>query len=45
MTLEEIKKLSVLEPFSIESDREEQWYLVGLKQGIEIAEEHFKSIL
>lgn len=43
MTREDIEQLNVVEPYCFESDREEQWYNVGLKHGLEIADEHPKS--
>ena len=43
MTREDIMQLNVVEPYCFESDREEQWYNVGLKNGLEIADEHPKS--
>ena len=42
MTREDIEQLNVVEPCCFESDREEQWYNVGLKDGLEIADEHPK---
>ena len=32
MTREQIEQLSELEPYCFETDREEQWYRVGLKE-------------
>lgn len=43
MTREDIEQLNVIEPYCFESDREEQWYNIGLKHGLEIADEHPKS--
>ena len=43
MTREDIEQLNVVEPYCFESDREEQWYNIGLKYGLEIADEHPKS--
>lgn len=43
MTREDIEQLYVVEPYCFESDREEQWYNIGLKYGLEIADEHPKS--
>lgn len=43
MTREDIEQLNVVEPYCFESDREEQWYNIGLKNGLEIADEHSKS--
>lgn len=42
MTREDIEKLNAFEPYSFETDREEQWYQVGLKQGLKVADEHPK---
>lgn len=38
MTREDIKQLNVVEPYCFESDREEQWFKVGLQYGLEIAD-------
>ena len=43
MTREDIEQLNVVEPYCFESDREEQWYNIGLKHGLEIADENPKS--
>lgn len=43
MTREDIEQLNVVEPYCFESDREEQWYNIGLKGGLEIADSHPKS--
>lgn len=43
MTREDIEKLNAVEPYCFESDREEQWYNIGLKNGLEIADEYPKS--
>lgn len=40
MTREDIEQLNVVEPYCFESDREEQWYNIGLKHGLEIADEN-----
>lgn len=40
MTREEIEQLYVEEPNSFETDREEQWYKVGLKEGLVTADSH-----
>lgn len=42
MTREDIEQLNVVEPYCFESDREEQWYNVGLKDGSEIADNNPK---
>lgn len=38
MTREEIESLNVQTPYSFETDREEQWYQVGLIEGLEAAD-------
>ena len=43
MTRENIEQLNVVEPYCFESDREEQWYNIGLKHGLEIADNNPKS--
>ena len=43
MTREDIEQLNVVKPYCFESDREEQWYNIGLKHGLEIADKHPKS--
>lgn len=43
MTREDIEKLNVVEPYCFESDREEQWYQVGLQEGLDVADNHPKS--
>lgn len=43
MTREDIEKLNAVEPYCFETDREEQWYNIGLKNGLEIADEYPKS--
>ena len=43
MTREDIEQLNVVEPYCFESDREEQWYNIGLKHGLEIADENPQS--
>lgn len=43
MTREDIEQLNVAEPYCFESDREEHWYNIGLKHGLEIADQHPKS--
>ena len=40
MTREEIEQLYVEEPNCFETDREEQWYKVGLKEGLAAADSH-----
>ena len=43
MTREDIEQLNVVEPYCFESDREELWYNIGLKDGLEIADNNPKS--
>ena len=43
MTREDIERLNDVEPYCFESDREEQWYNIGLKDGLEIADNNPKS--
>ena len=38
MTREEIEQLNEAEPYCFETDREEQWYKVGLQEGLRIAD-------
>lgn len=38
MTREEIEQLNEVEPYCFETDREEQWYRVGLQEGLSIAD-------
>ena len=39
MTREDIEQLNILEPYCFETDLEEKWYNIGLKHGLEIADE------
>lgn len=43
MTREEIEQLNVVEPYCFETDREEEWYNVGLIEGLETADTNPKS--
>lgn len=43
MTREDIEKLNAVELYCFETDREEQWYQVGLKEGLKAADKHPKS--
>ena len=43
MTREEIEKLNEVEPYCFETDREEQWYRVGLHEGLSIADANQKQ--
>ena len=44
MTREEIEKLEEIEPYCFETDKEEQWYKIGLKEGLETADNNPKWI-
>ena len=39
MTREDIEQLNILVPYCFETDIEEKWYNIGLKHGLEIADE------
>lgn len=43
MTREEIEQINEVEPYCFETTREEQWYSVGLKEGLETADANPKS--
>ena len=43
MTRQEIEQLNEVEPYCFETDREEQWYRVGLQEGLSIADANPKS--
>ncbi len=43
MTRHEIKKAHYIEPYCFENDQEEQWYRIGLLEGIELAEDEIIS--
>ena len=43
MTREEIEQLNEVKPYCFEMDREEQWYRVGLKEGLKAADANPKS--
>ena len=43
MTREEIEQLNEVEPYCFETDREEQWFNVGLKEGLKVADANPKS--
>lgn len=43
MTREEIEQLNEAEPYCFETDREEQWYRVGLQEGLGTADDNPKS--
>ena len=38
MTREEIEQLNEVEPYCFETDREEQWFNVGLQEGLKVAD-------
>lgn len=40
MTRKEINELNVVEPYCVETDREEQWFNVGLKAGLDVGEKY-----
>ena len=42
MTRQEIEQLNEVEPYCFKTDREEQWYRVGLQEGLSIADENPK---
>ena len=39
MTREDIELLNISVPYCFETDLEEKWYKIGLKHGLEIADE------
>lgn len=43
MTREQIEQLNEAEPYCFETSREEQWYNVGLQEGLKIADANPKS--
>ena len=43
MTRQEIEQLNEVKPYCFETDREEQWYRVGLQEGLSIADANPKS--
>ena len=43
MTREEIEQLNEVEPYCFETDREEQWFKVGLQEGLRVADANPKS--
>lgn len=43
MTREEIEQLNEVEPYCFETAREEQWYRVGLQEGLATADDNPKS--
>ena len=45
LTREFIESLSDVEPYCFETDREEQWFNVGLKYGLNVADSDPKSLI
>ena len=43
MTREEIEQLNEVEPYCFETDREEQWFNIGLRYGLDVAGSDPKS--
>ena len=43
MTREEIEQINEFEPYCFETTREEQWYRIGLKEGLETADANPKN--
>lgn len=43
MTREEIEQINEVEPYSFETSGEEQWYRIGLLEGLETADANPKS--
>ena len=43
ITREYIEQLNNVEPYCFENDREEQWFNIGLKYGLDIADSNPKS--
>lgn len=43
MTREEIEQFNETEPYCFETDREEQWFKVGLQEGLKVADTNPKS--
>ena len=43
MTREDIEQINIVEPYCFETDREEQWYCIGLKYGLDVADSNPKS--
>lgn len=44
ITRKDIETLNVIEPFEFETEREEQWFNVGLKYGLGVADTEPKSV-
>ena len=43
LTREDIEELNNIEPYCFETDREEQWFNVGLQYGLDVADANPKS--
>ena len=43
MTREEIEQLNEVEPYCFETDREKQWFNIGLRYGLDVADSDPKS--
>lgn len=43
LTREDIEELNYIEPYCFETDREEQWFNVGLQYGLDVADANPKS--
>ena len=43
LTREDIEELNDIEPYCFETDREEQWFNVGLQYGLDVADANPKS--
>ena len=43
MTREEIEQINEFEPYCFETDREEQWFNVGLQYGLDVADANPKN--
>ena len=43
LTREAIEKLNDIEPYCFETDREEQWFNIGLQYGLDVADSDPKS--
>ena len=43
MAREQIEQLNEIEPYCFETDREEQWFNVGLQEGLKTADDNPKS--
>lgn len=43
LTRETIEQLNDIEPYCFETDREEQWFNIGLQYGLDVADSNLKS--